>query len=149
MEEKVLESADMKVEGNKDKEQQNANISPEIDAKINVIKKNIDFCMENGCPDALKEGGKYFTAFSNLINTTVAIEITELKKLLFQLLPINKEKHESAITGIINNILDNRKFQLTQYTEAGDVTGIINEMNNIKKIYAEHYVKYQVDQLII
>lgn len=149
MEEKVLENANKTVEGNKDKEQEIVNISPEIDAKIDVIKKNIDFCMENGCPDALKEGGKYFMAFRNLINTTVAIEIAELKTLLFQLLPMNKEKHESAITGIINNILDNRKIQLTQYTEAGDVTGIINEMNSIKKLYAEHYVKYQVEQLII
>lgn len=56
MEEKVLEKTNKTVEGYKDKEQEIVNISPEIDAKINIIKKNIDFCMENGCPDALKEG---------------------------------------------------------------------------------------------
>ena len=35
-------------------------ISEEIDEKIDLIKKNIEFCQTNGIPEALETGGKYF-----------------------------------------------------------------------------------------
>ena len=52
-------------------EEKKPRISEEIDGKIDLIRKNIEFCQTNGIPEALETGGKYFKSFSELISGNV------------------------------------------------------------------------------
>lgn len=127
------------------KKEEEFRISKEVDAKLDVIKKNIDFCNENGTPEALKEGGKYYNSFRKLIDGTVLIELTELKEKLLKLLPIPK-KSSTQFTDLIQKMLDENRAMFFELTESLNEEAIRKEMESVSKKYADNYVELQLQR---
>lgn len=115
-------------------------ISEKVDSNIEKIKKNVDYCNDNGIPDALMEGGKYYKAFNHLIEDTVQLEQLEIEDMLYRSLPTCKNISEK-LRKIITDITANCKCNLYDLTRDQNYDGIKDIYNTCKTTYSDEYVK--------
>lgn len=118
-------------------------ISEEIDGKIDLIRKNVEFCQTNGIPEALETGGKYFKSFSELISGTVSIELEQLRSALrnmFPFLPNTKEGEHLA--QIIQATIENSHDRFAEITRNADEDALKAEFTKAAREYADKYVEY-------
>ena len=121
-------------------------ISEEIDEKIDLIKKNIEFCQANGIPEALETGGKYFKRFSELISGTVAIELEQLGAALRKMFPFLPNTREGEkLAQIIQITIDNSHDRFAEITRIADEDGLKSEFTKAAREYAEKYVDLMLD----
>lgn len=117
-------------------------ISEEIDGKIDLIRKNIEFCQTNGIPEALESGGKYFKSFSELISSTVLIELEQLGATLrnmFPFLPNTKEGEHLA--QIIQATIENSHDRFAEITRNADEDALKTEFTKVAREYADKYME--------
>lgn len=117
-------------------------ISEEIDGKIDLIKKNIEFCQANGIPEALETGGKYFKSFSELISGTVSLELEQLGTALGKMFPFLPDTEKSErLAQIIRTTIDNSHDRFAEITRAADEDGLKAEFTKTVREYADKYVE--------
>lgn len=117
-------------------------ISEEIDGKIDLIKKNIEFCQTNGIPEALETGGKYFKSFSELISGTVLLELEQLGTTLRKMFPFLPNTGEGErLAQIIQTTVDNSHDRFAAITRTADEDALKSEFTRVTKEYAEKYVE--------
>lgn len=122
-------------------------ISKEIDDRLDVIKKNIEFCNENGTPEALNEGGKYYRSFTNLIEQTVGIIFTEIKKRVTGILPVARKDKGEEMARILQKILDDSKVHFADLTKRLDEEGIKKGITECEKRYSDQYANYHISRI--
>lgn len=123
-------------------------ISEEIDTKIDLIRKNIEFCQTNGIPEALEKGGKYFKSFSDLISGTVSMELEHLKASLGKMFPFLSDTREGErLAQIIQNVTDNSRERLTELTRTADEDSLKTELVNTTREYADRYVDFMLEKM--
>jgi len=116
-------------------------ISEEIDGKIDLIRKNIEFCQTNGIPEALETGGKYFKSFSELISGTVSIELEQLGAALRKMFPfLPNTKEGEHLAQIIQTTIDNSHDRFVEITRTGDEETLKAEFTKTVREYADKYV---------
>ena len=121
-------------------------ISEEIDEKIDLIKKNIEFCQANGIPEALETGGKYFKRFSELISSTVSIELEQLGTALRKMFPfLPNTKEGEKLAQIIQITIDNSHDRFAEITRIADEDGLKSEFTKAAREYADKYVDLMLD----
>ncbi|NDO50690.1 hypothetical protein FMM75_15245 [Lachnospiraceae bacterium MD335] len=129
-----------------DNEVKKIRISAEIDEKIDLIKKNIEFCQTNGIPEALETGGKYFKSFSALISNTVTLELEQLGASLGKMFPCLPGTEESEqLEQIIQATVDNSHDRLAEITRTADEDALKTEFTKVTKEYAEKYVEFKLN----
>ncbi len=117
-------------------------ISEEIDGKIDLIKKNIEFCETNGIPEALEKDGKYFKSFSELVSGTVLLELEQLGAALRKMFPFLPNTGESErLAQIIQMTVDNSHDRFAEITRTADEDALKSEFTRATKEYAEKYVE--------
>lgn len=126
-----------------DNEVKKIRISAEIDEKIDLIKKNIEFCQEKGIPEALEKGGKYFKSFSELISNTVSLELEQLEATLGKMFPcLPNTKVSEQLAQIIQTTVDNSYDHFAEITRVADEDALKTEFTKATKEYAEKYVEF-------
>ena len=122
-------------------EEKKVQITPEVDESFEKIKKNIAYCEENKCPEALKKGGKFYEAFKKLVLGTVdGIEIVQLSATIDKMLPIpgpNKERFDDIKSGIMKA----RRMELITATMKGSMDELRLAYLNIINDYIGEYTK--------
>ncbi|MDE6055099.1 MAG: hypothetical protein K2G55_15385 [Lachnospiraceae bacterium] len=122
-------------------------ISEEIDGKIDLIKKNIEFCQTNGIPEALETGGKYFKSFSELISGTVAIELEQLGSVLKKMFPFLPNTREGEkLAQIIQITIDNSHDRFAEITRIADEDSLKAEFTKAVREYADKYVEFMLNE---
>lgn len=120
-------------------------ISEEIDGKIDLIRKNIEFCQTNGIPEALETGGKYFRSFSGLISETVKLELEQLSEMLRKMFPfLPNTKEGEKLAQIIQTTVDNSHDRFVEITRVADENALKKEFTKATKEYADKYVEYML-----
>lgn len=105
-------------------EEKKPRISEEIDGKIDLIRKNIEFCQTNGMPEALETGGKYFKSFSELISDTVSMELEHLGATLRKMFPfLPNTKEGEHLAQIIQTTIDNNHDRFADIQQCSRETG--------------------------
>lgn len=126
-----------------DNEVKKIRISAEIDEKIDLIKKNIEFCQEKGIPEALEKGGKYFKSFSELISSTVSLELEQLEAALGKMFPcLPNTKVSEQLAQIIQTTVDNSYDRFAEITRTADEDALKTEFTKVTKEYSEKYVEF-------
>ena len=121
-------------------------ISEEIDGKIDLIKKNIEFCQTNGILEALETGGKYFKSFSELISSTVSIELEQLGAVLRKMFPFLPNTREGEkLEQIIRITIDNSHDRFAEITRIADEDSLKAEFAKAAKEYADKYVDFMLN----
>lgn len=118
-------------------------ISEEIDGKIDLIRKNIEFCQTNGIPEALETGGKYFKSFSELISEAVSMELAHLGAVLRKMFPfLPNTKEGERLAQIIQATIENSHDRFAEITRNADEDALKTEFTKAAREYADKYVEY-------
>lgn len=126
-------------------EEKKPHISEEIDGKIDLIRKNIEFCQTNGIPEALETGGKYFKSFSELISGTVSMELEHLGAALRKMFPfLPNTKEGEHLAQVIQTTIDNSHDRFAEITRTADEDALKTEFTKAAREYADKYVEYML-----